>query len=79
MIYGKLTVHPRQTDRDRQTQTKFTLRSLKRGLLTLASIKASSVHAHTGYFACALESGVQIYDVDPLAEKGRMQEPMGSW
>jgi len=32
VIYGKLTIHDRQTDR----QTKFTLRSLERGLLTLA-------------------------------------------
>ena len=30
------------------------------------------MHAHTGCFACALESGVQIYDVDPLTEKGRI-------
>jgi len=35
-------------------------------------IQASSVYAHTGCFACALESGVQIYNVDPLAEKGRI-------
>jgi len=45
VIYGKLTVHDRQTDR----QTKFTLRSLERGSLTLAPIKETSQLAGKGY------------------------------
>ena len=32
----------------------------------------AALHSHAGCFACALESGVQIYNVDPLAEKGRI-------
>jgi len=42
VIYGKLTVHPSMTDR----QTKFTLRSLERGTLTLApTVSVKGVHS----------------------------------
>ncbi len=31
----------------------------------------TSIHT-TGCFICAMESGVQVYNVEPLAEKGRI-------
>ena len=58
--YGKLTVHPRQTDR----QTKFALRSLERGSLTLAPI-SYGVESDLGnkVCTCAEATGTSVLAV----------------
>lgn len=36
--------------------------------------KANWLYVYAGCFVCAMESGVQVYNVEPLAEKGRIGE-----